>query len=69
MKGENLYMVERILKHRRRGKGYQLLTLLLGGTEKHTYWYPIRYSNKSDGTTTHAFIEHIKEFKHLPKLW
>lgn len=66
--GTLLFEVERILSHRKRGRGYQWLTLLKGAPEHEAEWQPTRDFVDGDGTLTEAFrtyIVHHGLLKHL----
>ena len=55
----SLYKVDRILAHRKRGRGYQWLTLLETSNTHDAQWQPTRDFVNVDGTLTKAFREYI----------
>ena len=57
--GELLFEVEAILRHRRRGRSYQFLTMLKGAPRHEAQWQPTRDFVDSDGTLTASFAEYI----------
>lgn len=65
--GELLFEVERILAHRKRGRGYQWLTLLKGYPQHEAEWQPTRDFVDADGTVTDAFRTYIKEHGLMPQ--
>lgn len=67
--GEALYIVEKILSHRRRGRGYQFLTLLKGTPQHDAEWQPVRDFVDSDGTMNQEFDKYIKQNNILRNLW
>ena len=54
------YVVDNILKHRRRGKGFQFLTLMKGSPTHDAEWQPTRDFVDKDGTINDKFLEYIK---------
>ena len=60
--------VASILRHRRRGKGYQWLTLYSGTPQHEARWLPTTAFIDDDGTTTEAFQRYIKQHHLLPNL-
>jgi len=59
--GALLYKVDKLLKHRKRGRGYQFLTLLEGVPRHEAVWQPSRDFIDADGTLTEAFHKYIVE--------
>lgn len=55
--GSLLHEVDSILAHRRRGKGYQWLTLMKGAPQHEASWQPTRDFVDDDGTLTAAFLD------------
>ena len=55
------YEVEKILKHRKRGKGYQWLTLMKGTPTHEAQWQPTGDFVDKDKTMTKAFYDYIKK--------
>lgn len=66
--GDLLFQVERILAHRKRGRGYQWLTLMTGSPQHEAEWQPTRDFVDADGTLTGAFRDYIVEHGLLPHL-
>ena len=58
------YEVESILAHRRRGRGYQFLTLMKGDPIHDAEWQPARDFIDPDGTMTEALMKYVQE-QHL----
>ncbi len=67
--GGEEYIVESILNHRKRGKGYQFLTLMKGSPTYDAEWQPSRDFIDKDGTITDVFLEYIKKKNILPHLY
>lgn len=67
--GDLLFEVERILAHRKRGRGFQWLTLMKGTPQHEAEWQPTRDFVDEDGTLTAAFREYIVEHGLLPHLY
>ena len=63
------YIVESILKHRRRGRGYQFLTLMKGSPTHDAEWQPTRDFVDKDGTINDKFYKYIKCQGILQELW
>lgn len=66
--GQLHYKVDEHLKYRKRGRGYQLLTLLKGTPRHKADWQPTKYFVDADGTSTVAFLKYIWEKDLLPHL-
>ncbi len=54
------FVVEEILSHRKRGHGYQFLTLMKGAPRHEASWQPTRDFIDSDGTVTAALYDYVK---------
>lgn len=63
-----LFVVDRILAHRKRGRGFQWLTLMKGTPRHEAQWQPTRDFLDPDGMVTAAFHEYIVEHNLLPHL-
>ena len=63
------YVVDKILRHRRRGRGYQFLTLMKGDPTHEAEWQPMRDFIDKDGTMNAKFLEYIKKQNILPNLY
>lgn len=63
-----LFKVDRILGHRKRGRGYQWLTLMENSATHEAEWQPTRDFVDSDGTLTKAFRTYIVSKNLLPHL-
>ena len=62
------YQVEKILKHRKRGKKYRFLTLMKGDPTHEATWQPTTDFVDDDKTVNEVFLAYIKQqylFKHL----
>ena len=59
--------VEAILKHRKRGRGYQFLTLMKGSPIHDAEWQPTSDFVDRDGTVTDVCQKYIKETGILPQ--
>ena len=68
MKGDE-YVVEKILKHRRKGKGFQFLTLMKGDPTHDAEWQPTRDFIDKDNTINETFLDYIKSQDILSHLW
>ncbi len=55
------YVVHEILKHRRRGREYQFLTLMKGDPTHDAEWQPMRDVVDKDGTINEEFARYIKD--------
>lgn len=66
--GDLLFEVDRIVAHRKRGRGYQWLTLLKGAPQHEAEWQPTRDFVDDDGTLTKAFRDYIVEHELLRHL-
>lgn len=67
-RGELLFVVDSILKHRRRGRGLQFLTLMRGAPQHEAEWQPTRDFVDADGTLTAALKTYIVANRLLPHL-
>ena len=67
--GEEEYHVEEILKHRKRGKGYQFITTWKGYPSHDAEWEPSRNFIEKDGTMNQKFYEYIKKNDIMTQLW
>lgn len=67
--GALLFKVDKILSHRRRGRGYQFLTLLEGAPRHEAEWQPTRDFVDRDGTLTAAFHNYVRTHGLLTHLW
>ncbi len=54
------FVVEEILSYRKRGRGYQFLTLMKGAPRHEASWQPTRDFIDSDGTVTAALYYYVK---------
>ena len=54
-------VVDKILKHRTRGRGYQFLTLMKGAPSHDSEWQPTRDFVDKDGTVTDVWKQQIRE--------
>lgn len=63
------YIVEAILNHRKKGNGYQFLTLMKGDPTHDAEWQPTSDFVDSDGTMNETFYEYIKKNGILEYLW
>lgn len=66
--GEDLFIVDQILGHRKRGRGFQWLTAMKNVPQHDAQWKPKKDFIDSDGTLTQAFHEHIVAKDILPHL-
>lgn len=66
--GSSLIYVDKILSHRKRGKGYQWLTSYTGAPLHEAEWKPTNDFLDSDGTMTKAFHNYIVQNNLLPHL-
>ena len=66
--GEMQYVVEKLVGHRKRGLGYQWLTMTKGAPRHEAAWQPTRDFVDADGTLTSAFHDYIIEHNLLPHL-
>ena len=57
----NEQVVDKILKHRARGRGYQFLTLMKGAPTHDAEWQPTRDFVDKDGTVTDEWQKYIRE--------
>ena len=63
------YVVEAILKHRKKGNGFQFLTLMKGDPTHDAEWQPTSDFIDPDGTMNEKFYKYIKEYSILEHLW
>ena len=63
------YEVEAILRHRKKGSGFQFLTLMKGDPTHDAEWQPTRDFVDRDGTMNEKFYEYIKKNRILQDLW
>lgn len=63
------YVVDRILNHRKRGRGYQFLTLMKGSQEYDAEWQPARDFIDTDGTINDKFLAYIKSKNIMKEHW
>lgn len=68
VRGDNVIEVERILAHRRRGSGFQFLTLFRNAPFHEASWKPLRDFLDLDGTITQTPHTYIIEYKMLHHL-
>lgn len=61
------FVVEIILKHWKRGSGFQFLTLMKGEPLHDAEWLPTRNFVEKDGTNV-KFLEYIRNHRILPDL-
>lgn len=54
------HVVERILKHRKRGRGFQFLTQMRGDPSHDVTWQPTKDFVDSDGTVTKVWQDYIR---------
>lgn len=59
MDGEDLFDVDRILKRRRRRRGFQWLTLMRGSNIHKASWQPTKFFIDSDSIVTAAFLDYV----------
>lgn len=60
------YIVEKILKHRKSGRGYQFLTLMKGEPQHDSKWQPTSDFVAKDDTVTDVWLYYIKNNNILP---
>ena len=65
----NEYVVEKVLKHKKRGRGYSFLALWKGYPTHEAEWLPAKNFIDKEGTINSAFLEYIKENNILHHLW
>ena len=63
------YLVDSILKHRKRGRGYQFLTLMKKIPTHDAEWQPTKYFVDKDGTINDKFYKYIKNQGIFKELW
>jgi len=63
------YFVEKILNHRKRGRGYQFLTHMEGLPEHEAEWQPTRDFIDTDGTMNDKFLSYIKSKNIMQEKW
>ena len=61
------HVVDKILQHRPRGRGFQFLTLMKGTPLHDAEWQPTRDFVDSDGTVTNVWQEYIRQNNILPQ--
>jgi len=61
------HVVDKILNHRRRGRGYQFLTLMKGDPIHDAIWQPTRDFVDRDGSVTEIWQKYIQEQDILPQ--
>ena len=66
--GHANFEVEEILAHRKKGKGYQWLSLMKGDPRHDAEWQPTRDFIDDDGTITAKFHTYIVKHGLLPHL-
>lgn len=66
--GSLLHVIDSILADRRRGKGYQWITLMKGAPQHDAAWQPTRYFVDDDCMLTATFLDYIKKHNLLPYL-
>ena len=55
------HVVDKILKHRARGRGFQFLTLMRGAPTHDAVWLPTRDFVDADGTVTDVWQNYLRE--------
>jgi len=63
------YVVEKILNHRKRGRGFQFLTQMKGSPEHDSEWQPTKDFIDNDGTMNDQFLSYIKSKNILKEKW
>ena len=63
------YVVDNILKHRRRVRGFQFLTLMKGSPSHDAEWQPAKDLVDKDGKINDKFLVYIKSQDILKHLW
>ena len=66
--GTMLFEVDQILKHRKRGRRMQFLTLMKGAATHKAIWQPTKDFFDADGTLTKVFYDYICEHNLLQNL-
>lgn len=66
--GDTVVEIEQILGHRRKGRGYQFLSLPRGSPTHEACWQPLRDFVDDDGTITAALHSYIITHNLLPEL-
>jgi len=61
------HVVDQILSHRKRGRGYQFLTLMIGDPTNDATWQPTKDFLDKDGTVTKIWQEYIRKHHLLPQ--
>lgn len=57
--GSPEYVVDKIIAHRKRGKGFQWLTQMIGELQHDAIWQPTKDFIDSDGTVTRALLDYV----------
>ena len=60
-------IVDSILAHGKRGRGFQFLTLMKGDPDHDATWQPTKDFVDRDGTVTNIWLEYIKKNHILPE--
>ena len=63
------YFVQKILNHRKRGRGFQFLTQMKGSPEHDSEWQPTKDFIDNDGTMNDQFLAYIKSKNILKEKW
>ena len=66
--GGDSFVVDKILGHRKRGRGYQWLTLMKDAPQHDAQWQPTKDFVDNDGTLTKAFHDYLIAHNLLPHL-
>ncbi len=61
------HVVDKVLAHRKRGRGYQFLTQMKGEPDHDATWQPTRDFVDNDGTVTEVWHDYIVENNILPE--
>lgn len=64
-----VYVVDKIMKHRMRGRVFQFLTLMNGDPIHDAKWQPMKDFTDMDGTMNRIFLNQIKKNEKLKDLW
>ena len=57
----NEYLVDKILKHGKRGRGYQFLTIMKGAPTHDAEWQPSCDCYHTNGTINEEFLNYVKK--------
>ena len=60
-------VVDKVLPHQKRGRGYQFLTLMKGDPDQDSIWQPTRDFVDSHGTVTDVWPKYIVHHSILPE--